>query len=301
MEPAATFDHELLASYVAKPWATSLPLEFLPNLTVYKRPGYKKHKDRLDDLEWLFKILQREVGYGSIAKLSKWTKIPESTIRTWKAKIEDDPTWRPSRKAYSDAKHIFTDVQEERLLTEVMSSFLEKGLYYSDSDFKVDALRFHQKLIEEAEAEALATGRTDPIVVPPFKCSPHFIASFRKRHIMSLRRPRLTRRPTTNDAQIQAFVERVRELIRDTPRERIINIDETNWRTVAPGFKTWAVTGAESVHCTVDNDDKQGVTVIGKGKTRRRLAGFELPREVWGNIANRGGQHQTSCVVIFRI
>jgi hypothetical protein len=97
--------------------------------------------------------------------------------------VEAHPTSRPSHQAYSDVKRISTDEQEQRLLTRLMASFLEKGLYYSHADFRVDALRFHQTLIEEADAETLATGRTDPIMVPSFQCSPHFIQDFRKRHV----------------------------------------------------------------------------------------------------------------------
>jgi hypothetical protein len=63
------------------------------------------------------------------------------------------------------------------------------------------------------------------------------------------------------------------------------------------------VTGIESVQWTVDNDDKQGVTaiaaikavgkklpltVIGKGKTRRCLAGYELASEVWREQSESG-------------
>jgi hypothetical protein len=74
------------------------------------------------------------------------------------------------------------------------------------------------------------------------------------------------------------------------------------------GFKTCAVTGVESVQYTVDNDAKQGVTVIatiratrkklalpviGKDTTRRYLAGYELTYEIWGNIANPGRQNRS--------
>jgi hypothetical protein len=272
---------------------------------LYPRLPYYKHKDRLDDpkLTWVFENLQGVVPYGGIAKLAAKVNIPASTVQTWKMNVDIDPTWRPSHEAYSDTQRTFTDEEEQRLLTQVMTSFLEKGLYYSDADFKVDALQFHQHLVAEAEAEALSTGRTDPIVVRAFKYSPPFIIDFRKRHMMSLRRPSIKRRPTTTDAQVRAFVENVKELMRIVPAERIMNIDETNWRPVAAGFKTWAPTGAESVHCIVDNDDKQGVTVIaaisaaeeklpltviGKGKTQRCLAGYDLPSEVWGEHSESG-------------
>jgi hypothetical protein len=72
------------------------------------------------------------------------TNIAASTLQRWKAKVNAHPTWRPSHQAYSDVKRISTDEQEKRLLTRVMASFLEKGLYHSDAEFRVDALRFHQ-------------------------------------------------------------------------------------------------------------------------------------------------------------
>jgi hypothetical protein len=114
---------------------------------VYKRPGYRKHKDRFDDIEWIFRSLQSEVPYGGIARLSKLTNITASTLQRWKVKVDTHPTWRPSHQAYSDVKRISTDEQEQRLLTRLMASLLEKGLYYSDADFRFDALRFDQAIL----------------------------------------------------------------------------------------------------------------------------------------------------------
>jgi hypothetical protein len=102
---------------------------------------------------------------------------------------------------------------------------------------------------------------------------------------------------------MEDFIERVRTLMGQYPLERVINIDETNWRTVSAGFLTWAMKGAESVNCMVDNDDKEGVTVIaaiiavgeklpltaiGKGKTDRCIKGYCLPPEIWGEYSESG-------------
>jgi hypothetical protein len=100
------------------------------------------------------------------------------------------------------------------------------------------------------------------IAVPIFQCSPRFVGDFRKSGVPWLRRPSPTRLPAIIDAQMNVFIQMVTELIRDNPREQTINIDKTNWRTVAPVFKIRTVTGAESVRCIVDIDDKQGVTGI---------------------------------------
>jgi hypothetical protein len=112
---------------------------------------------------------------------------------------------------------------------------------------------------------------------------------------MSLRPLSLKRRPTVSEAQVEPLIQSVRELMKQYPAGHMINIDETNWRTVAAGYRTWGVTSAESVHIIVDNDDKQGViviaaisaagdksplTVVGKGKTQRCLTGYALPPEV---------------------
>jgi hypothetical protein len=71
------------------------------------------------------------------------------------------------------------------------------------------------------------------------------------------------------------------------PRERILDIDETN---------SSSEKGTESVNCHIDNSEKEGVkvitaieaagknlplTLIGKGKTERCFAGFHVPDEVW--------------------
>jgi hypothetical protein len=218
--------------------------------------------------------------------------------------MQRDPEWRPSNEPYRDAQYIFTYEEELRLVSHIQATYLDKGLYYSDQDFKHDALVFYQNLVSEiserlAQGEVIDTTRFDK----GFKCSRPFIKAFRKRHDYALRRPNLKRRPTVNEAQAAEFIARVNVLMKRYPADRIINIDETNWRTVAPGFLTWGVKGAESAHCNIDNDDKEGVsviaainaageklplTVIGKGKTRRCLAGYQLPETVWVNYSDSG-------------
>jgi hypothetical protein len=47
----------------------------------------------------------------------------------------------------------------------------------------------------------------------------------------------------------EALMPRVKNLTLEYPPEKIINIDETDWRSVSPGFCTWAITGIESVCC----------------------------------------------------
>jgi hypothetical protein len=62
------------------------------------------------------------------------------------------------------------------------------------------------------------------------------------------------------------------------PRERIINIDEPNWRTVTAGFPASAGKGSECVNVQVDNVDNEPVTVIEEIDAVRN----ELPLRVVG-------------------
>jgi hypothetical protein len=98
--------------------------------------------------------------------------------------------------------------------------------------------------------------------IDKFKASAPFILDFRLRNRLSLRRTSFKRRPKATEADMQEFVIQVQSYLQRYRRDRIINIDEANWRTVAGGFLTWAHTNTESVKCQIDNDRKDGVTVI---------------------------------------
>jgi hypothetical protein len=102
---------------------------------------------------------------------------------------------------------------------------------------------------------------------------------------------------------MQESIAQVQSCLGSHPRDRIINIDETNWKTVAGGSMTWAHTNTESVQCQIDNDEKEGVTlpplswrqggklpltVIGKGKPERCLKGYKLPPDVRTCVSESG-------------
>jgi hypothetical protein len=148
-----------------------------------------------------------------------------------------------------------------------------------------------ERLQARAESDPAAAARAEALL--DFRASQSFIGGFRKRHKMSLRRPSFKRRPDVDETAIEAFILKVRDLLKVYPPDRVINIDETNWRMVNTGFLTWAKRGSKTVQCHIENDDKYGVTaiagidamgnklpltVIGKGNTRRCLTRFGLGR-----------------------
>jgi hypothetical protein len=186
----------------------------------------------------------------------------------------------------------------------IQKKYLSKSVCYTDRDFRLDAQMFYEECRQAHEVRvADGTAAVDARFSRKFVCSGHFAQDFRARHAISLRRPSLKRRPTTTPDQIECFIERVRELLHRYPSEKIVNIDETNWKTVAAGFLTWSPVAAESVNCHIDNDQKFGITaiaaitadgkklpltVIGKGKTERCLRGYELPKDIWTYTSQSG-------------
>jgi hypothetical protein len=93
----------------------------------------------------------------------------------------------------------------------------------------------------------------------------------------------------------EEFIHRVQQSLEAFPHDRVIHGDETNWRVVTASFWTWADTEREVVSYIVDENEKEGITVIaeiyaadpklpfavaGKGKTQRCLVVLNLPLEV---------------------
>jgi hypothetical protein len=80
----------------------------------------------------------------------------------------------------------------------------------------------------------------------------------------------LKRRLRLTQEQVESFVSPVRELLDLYLGHRIVNIDETNWKTIAAGFLTWATREAESVNCHIDNNEKHEITVLASHGHRTR-------------------------------
>jgi hypothetical protein len=88
----------------------------------------------------------------------------------------------------------------------------------------------------------------------------------------------LKRRPKATEEQIQIFTLGIQELVSRFSQARIINIEETNLRTVSAGFPTSTGKQSECVNVQVDNVDKESVTIIEEIDAMRN----ELPLTVAG-------------------
>jgi hypothetical protein len=139
--------------------------------------------------------------------------------------------------------------------------------------------------------------------LPLFKGITPFIRDFRLHNRFSLRGPGLKKRCAATREMQEAFLQWVQTLLREYPHGRIINIHETNWRSVSPGFETWATTRTASFSVQIANDHNEGITAIagvaatwmklpltvtGKGKTPRCLAALNLPPGIRTAISKFG-------------
>jgi hypothetical protein len=75
---------------------------------------------------------------------------------------------------------------------------------------------------------------------------------------MAFRRSNLRRRPTRTPEEIEAFRQKSSGFLQQYPANRVINMDDTNWKMVANGYGAWSKKGTESLNCYIGNDVKEG-------------------------------------------
>lgn len=259
---------------------------------------------------------------GYVATLSRTTGLKERRLYGWRSKLREDKNWRPFVCHYGQHRRHFTPTEEQEIIAKIKIDWLDKGLFYSDQDFRVDMQVFYQEYKDlDRRARQLRQYYTDfpnalregqAIPAEPrrrpgtFTCSCGFIRRFRRRHRISLRRPTMKRRPKPRAEEILKFRDRVTELEERYPNDLIFNMDETNFHLVNMKHLTWAVTGADAVTCYNQNDIKSNVTVIAtidreggklplmvvaKGKDQRSLKKYgELLEtgDVWSALSESG-------------
>jgi hypothetical protein len=271
-----------------------------------KRAPYRPHKDNIQALEPFFRAMaSREKSHGALALIAKTGNIPAQTVDTWNKILRVSTEWRPSRERYREVHRIFTDPEERELMARINHTYLTETLFCCDTVCQKEALKLAADIVARIEtrspAPAAVGERCRGLLM--FKAPRHFVSDFRTRHAISLRCPALKRRPAVDPAAVGAFIKKMSEILMDYPADRVINIDETQWKLVNGSVKAWGPRGAESVRVTVDDDAKDGViaigavdaaggklplTVVGKGKTLRCLKRDEPPPEV-GKLQSNSG------------
>jgi hypothetical protein len=180
-----------------------------------------------------------EIPRRGISAILKVARVPDSKVDKWKRELALSPRWRPSREVYARTKRIFKDFEEFLLVTCIQTNFLTKRLYYCDKDFKLDALQVHQERTAE-RGRGILLGDLILVHADPerFLCCRPFIRAFCERNQLSLRRPGFKTRAAVTEEEIRMFIELVDEFMNRCLGDRILNIDETNWKVVGAEFLT---------------------------------------------------------------
>ena len=242
--------------------ATQLPLLFK------RRPyhDYSKVEDQIPAVLQRLRVTTR----GDLAKVSKETGIPYSTISRWHYGLMHDVHFNPLAKKWGQHKRIFTDEEEDAIADYIVSNYILPGLHFTDDDFIEIALQAHkEKYNQYLESE-------DPEERKKYKefhCSRGFIADFKYHHGFSSKVFHLKRRSEPNDEIQRKFLEEMRNLFKEVDLELIINCDETGWKLFPKGILTWGETGVDNVTRLSTINDKSQVTVLAS----ITAAGTKLP------------------------
>jgi hypothetical protein len=126
------------------------------------------------------------------------------------------------RHYYATAHRALTDDQETELATSIANKDIDSRFLYTEADFKIDALRFYQRIVCKTEGEMGKSELTDEQMreIESFTASSKFIQACRARNRLSLRRPSFKRRQKPTTENMERFIAEVHELLAQYPRDR---------------------------------------------------------------------------------
>jgi hypothetical protein len=238
---AASFLEMRSVPPAAEAWLAEIILSDQSLWSLYRRVPYRHHKDHITELEAIFGALSGTVPFSGLSKPSRAVHISDSTWSHWKKLLKVDPPWRPSRRAHAAVRRIFTDLQEKALLRRIEPTYLDRGRYEYDENFRHYAMSFYKEIRQQLENDAKANpeAQRQLEVLPLFKASAPFIWDFRRRSRLSLQRQSLKRRCVATPESQETLMSHVKNYARRSSRKNL-DINETNWRSASPGFWTWA-------------------------------------------------------------
>ena len=213
----------------------------------YTRGRYFKYYEK--ELE---EVRQQLINakYGDCAYIAYERKIPQTTVRTWKQKVQKDPNYSITNGYKRKRRAIFTIEEEEALAEYIRVNIIACGQLFTDQDFRILAFAaFWDKYLNSDD-------------IPDFRCSNGFIYDFKKRHNFSSRRAHMKRRPNINEEDLKFWKSRIKELLNTVPKDHIVNVDETAWFLYPKGLLTWATKGDSNISLSISGSEKENVTAL---------------------------------------
>ena len=95
-----------------------------------------------------------------------------------------------------------------------------------------------------------------------FNASSKWIENFKKKHSFSRRKFHKKRRTKTKLSNIINLLRIVCKIFNNSPKNKILNVDETCWCFQESGEYTWAETGTENVSIYSNVDEKSNFTYL---------------------------------------
>lgn len=206
----------------------------------------RRYRDRPVDTTKVFKDVQSN---EDLAAIHLRTGVPLSTLYRWKSRIARDPTWSPLAKTGS-SRQIFTPDEEKAISARITADFIEQGLLFTNEDFRSLILAYYVEKFRNSKK------------IPPFNCANGFIWRFKSRNGFTSRKAHFKRRPAASPEDIKCWEEQIRALLETTPRELIVNCDETSWKVYPENILTWAMKGTDATPLTFNGSSKDCITVL---------------------------------------
>ena len=215
---------------------------------LYRRTPYRSHHQHINSDIWMLMCAEFQ-NKKSIPSISKRTGIPATTLYTWRKCYRNNPTWSPQNNYLGKKKRIFSDSEENELVSYI-TSIIEDGNLFTNEDFKEIAIEYYLSIHELDED------------IKPFNCSKGFIADFKSRHKFTSKRFHYKRRPNVTPQQEEEWINNMRKLLTEIPHSRIVNCDETSYCLYPKGLLTWAIVGEDNVRTLINGSEKENITVI---------------------------------------
>jgi hypothetical protein len=220
-------------------------------------------------------LSQFKLPVGALQARYEDTGIPFITLKTWRAGLQRRASVRPYSAPATISKRELNPVQEEALMQQIQSEFLDPKKLCPPQLVQTMAVQIHSEQLGKdddrgtTDEDGLLIPRDDEEFLLPgekrrglFKASRHSRDRFLDRHSLSTRKPHAKRRPIVTQTDIDKHRLRLGRIPSQYLGNHLIHMDENSWKLLNCGFLTVAKQGPETVDCWFEGDPKMCLTGI---------------------------------------
>lgn len=252
------------------------------------------HKYDKNEIKPILKYLSNEtLSYTQLVPVSKRTKVPLETLRSWYNNIKANDRWFPYCEGRPN-KRIFTKEGEDAILANI-KDMINKGYPVTYNTIKSVAHNYFVNHSEHCNKKE-------------FSISDKWVHGFKKRNNLVCRAPHPEKRTVIKEDIVTYFLNSLRTCMFNYPPNRIINIDETAWKLYESPKLVIVEKGIKTINLNIDVSSKISITAIGgitasgeklqlwviaKGKTDVSLRKFGDRKNIVFNYTTSGWVTET--------